>query len=136
MPISLRKRCRTKNKVNLTEKIDIVHQVLCKLKPIKQVAKEYRVTASWVSAIVQKVKFQPKVLEELMAEQDRKTEYDGQVGEAIADMYKSKVYFSSVKYIQELLKEDYNLEVKPWRLMHLMHHNLGMRYKKVKGVSW
>ena len=28
------------------------------------------------------------------------------------------------------------VDLKPWRVMHILHHNLGMRYKKVKEISW
>ena len=41
---SHRRRSRTKNKVQLNEKIEIVHEVLCKLVPLKQVAKKHRIS--------------------------------------------------------------------------------------------
>ena len=43
-PISLRKKSRTKSKIQLEERIEIVHEVLCQFKPLKMVAKKQRKT--------------------------------------------------------------------------------------------
>ena len=43
---------------------------------------------------------------------------------------------SSVSYIREKVKEEFGLEMKQYKLMHLLHHHLGMQYKKVKPISW
>jgi len=55
IPIGHRKRRRTKNKLKLQEKICILHQVVCKFRPQKLVAKEYRISPGYVSTIVKKV---------------------------------------------------------------------------------
>jgi len=136
VPISHRKKCRTKNKVTLSEKIKIVHEVLCKLRPIAHVAKEYRIAATYVSTIVTKVKKKPSLLADLDDAVVFGEQMDQKVADAVVDMYKKNEYFNSVKYIQEKLKEDYDLEIKSWKLMHLLHHNMGMRFKKTKGISW
>jgi len=51
------------------------------------------------------------------------------------NMYKRGHYLSSIKLIQEKLKEDYDIKIKPWRLMHLLHHHMYMGYKKVNEIS-
>lgn len=28
------------------------------------------------------------------------------------------------------------MEIKRWKLAHLMHHNMGMQYKKVNDIAW
>ena len=58
------------------------------------------------------------------------------MSDAVAEMYQRDDYLSSVKHIQEKLKEEFGLEMKPSKLMHLLHHHMGMRYKKVKAISW
>ena len=40
----------------LSEKFSIVHQAVCQLRPLKSLAKEYRISESYVSLIVQKVR--------------------------------------------------------------------------------
>ena len=55
---------------------------------------------------------------------------------ALAAMYERDEYLSSVKYIQQKLADEFSLKLKPWKLMHILHHHLGMKYKKVKAVSW
>ena len=51
-------------------------------------------------------------------------------------MYKAKEYFSSVEHMRTKLKEQFGLHLKPWKLMHILQHHLGMRYRKVKAISW
>ena len=51
-------------------------------------------------------------------------------------MYKREEYLDSVKYIQGRLQEELGLFMKPSKLMHLLHHHLGMRYKRVQEISW
>ena len=103
IPGSHRKRSRTKNKLTLSEKILIVHQVVIQLKPLKQVAKEHRVTASYISLIVQKVKKNPKLLSELTTAAEERTQRMEEIGAAVVDMYKKNEYLNSLKYIQEKL---------------------------------
>ena len=72
VPAAHRKRSRTKNKLKLSEKIQIVHQVVCQLKPMRQVAKEHRITQGYVSIIVKKVRKNPNLLDELAASEEER----------------------------------------------------------------
>ena len=51
-------------------------------------------------------------------------------------MYHQDEYFNSVSRIRAKLIDDYGEDVKPWKIMHIMQHNMGMRYKKVKEISY
>ena len=51
-------------------------------------------------------------------------------------MYQKNEYFSSIKFIQRRLQEEYGLRIKEWRLGHILRHHLNMKYKKVHEVSW
>ena len=51
-------------------------------------------------------------------------------------MLESKEFLSSTQYIQLRLKEEHRLEVQESRLVRIMHQEMGMRYKKVKPISW
>ena len=95
-----RHRSRTRNKIELPEEIQIVHQVLCQMKPLRQVAKEHRVTIGCISNIVKRVRGNSNHLRDRLAEvavADKKKE---DVSSALADMYKRNEYLGSVKYIQ------------------------------------
>jgi hypothetical protein len=61
-PISHRKKCRTKSKIELKEKIEIVHEVLVQLMPQKMVARKHRVSQCHISLMLKKVKDNPKIL--------------------------------------------------------------------------
>ena len=58
------------------------------------------------------------------------------VAAAVVDLYKRDEYLNSVQYIRERIQEEHGIEIKPWKLMHLLHHHMGMRYKRVKEISW
>ena len=89
-PIPHRKKSRTKSKIELREKIEIVHEVLIQLLPLNHVARKHRVCSSWVGKIVKKVKDKPKLLSELIASQDEKRLLTEQVSEAIVEMHQKK----------------------------------------------
>jgi len=89
-----------------------------------------------VSIIVTKVKKKPSLLADLSDAVVFGEQMDQKVADSVVDMYKRKEYFNSVKYIQEKLKDDYGVEIKSGKLMHLMHHNMGMRFKKTQSISW
>ena len=72
-PGSHRHRSRTKSKIELSERIKIVHEVVCQLKPLKQVAKEHRVTPSWISSIVTKSRKNPNLLRERSCQAEEAT---------------------------------------------------------------
>ena len=100
------------------------------MNPVKQVAKKHRTSQSWVCNIVSKVKKRPSLLDELAAVREEKKQLDDKVSTSIVEMYQRDEYFSSVRRIRTKLKEDYDIDIKPARLMHIMHHNMGMNDSK------
>ena len=91
----------------MEEKIEIVHEVLCKLNPLKMVAKKHRVSQSWIWNIVRKVKKQPNLLSELIAVREEKKQLNEKVSESIIDMYNQDEHFSSIQLLQSQLKDQY-----------------------------
>ena len=89
-----------------------------------------------ISTIVAKVRKQPKLLDELVAVREEKEQFSEKVIDGVVEMYKAKEYFSSVEHMRTKLKEQFGLHLKPWKLMHILQHHLGMRYRKVKAISW
>ena len=134
--MSHRKKCRTKNKIGLAEKIHMVHQVLHQHISVQSVAKEHRVTSACVSNLVKLCNKNHNLLRELVAAREESELMKEEACGAIVNMYQRGNYLSSIKCIQAKLLEDHDIRIKPWTLMHLLHHQLGMKYKKVKEVSW
>ena len=48
-PVACRKKGKGRAKLTTTEKIDIVHQIINQHYPAKDVAKEFRITVSYVT---------------------------------------------------------------------------------------
>ena len=51
-------------------------------------------------------------------------------------MYSQGEYLSSASVIKTKLKEKYDADIQKRPLIKLMHSHLGMRYKRVKEISW
>ena len=66
-PAPARKKGSKRAMLTQSEKLAIVHAVVVKLKKLKDVAKEYRVTVSTVGVLVHKARRKPKFIEELFA---------------------------------------------------------------------
>ena len=67
VPIDKRKRCRSKNKLSVEEKITIVHQVICQKFKHADIAKEHRITHGYVSLLALKASKNRKFIEELLS---------------------------------------------------------------------
>ena len=50
-------------------------------------------------------------------------------------MHEKDEYLSSVQYIRERLDEEFGVQLKPWRLMHILQHHMRMKYSRVKEIS-
>ena len=71
-PIDMRKRTRCRRRLSIEDKITVVRQALLEKLSQKDIAKEHRVTIGAVSASVGKALKNPKFLQELITERDRK----------------------------------------------------------------
>ena len=58
--------------MTIAEKIEIVHKVVIEHELQKDVAREYRVKNGVILQIIRKVRKRPQLLDELVAERDRK----------------------------------------------------------------
>ena len=56
--------------------------------------------------------------------------------EAITECLRQDGYLSSVKDLKERLKREYGLDIKPWRLLGLIHREMNMKYKRVQAITW
>ena len=118
------------------EKIRIVHKVIFQMLPLKDVAKEFRISQQYVSILANKTRRNPKFLGDLIEEQERRSLEAKKVREAIEECLRQNGYLGSVKDIQKILEQDYELKIKAHRLLYLLHKELNMKYKRIEAISW
>ena len=93
-----------------SEKLAIVHAVVVKLKKVKDVAKEYRVTVSTVGVLVSKAKRKPQFIKELFAKQDLREVKRALVEEVVKEMVDKNVFIDSCQAIIAKIKGPEQLE--------------------------
>ena len=70
--IDRRKRSRKGSKLSLTEKVQIVHQAVVQKLLHKDIAKEHRITAAYVTILQRQAIRNPKFIAELVSLRDAK----------------------------------------------------------------
>ena len=137
-PVTIGRRRRVRKRANLTigEKVAIVHSIIVDLNTMSDVAKEYRVTVACISNLVRAAKKVPGFLRELHDKQIRKEESKDKLFKVILDMLQNDEYLSSVRFIKDQVATVHNIHIKENQLTRLMVQDFGMKYKKVKDISY
>ena len=78
-----RRRTKMRRNLTLAEKVDIVKRVKFEWKTYAEVAKEFRVTVSAVSAVMSKLRQNPKYLKELADHNYQRDKGRQLIGEAV-----------------------------------------------------
>ena len=99
----MRKCRRSGKKLSLSEKILIVHQAVVLKYHHKDIAKEHRITASYVTKLQSKALKNKKFIAELMSIQDRKQNLDCQIKEVVKKMNQTDEFIDSVESLKEKL---------------------------------
>ena len=122
--------------MTVADKVNIVHKVIIQGHPNKDVAREYRVTASYVSTLVQKARKKPKFLSEMVQEQLDEDANRENIRESIKAFKETCDYVDTVKEIREHIKKKHQLETKPSVVKSILRNDLRMRYKRIVPLSW
>ena len=127
---------RNRRNLSIDEKVAIIHSIIVDLNTMTDVAKEYRVTVACVSNLVRVAKKVPGFLRELQDKDYRKQESKDKIFKIILDMLQNGAYLSSVRFIRDQIQKLHKIEIKESQMKQLMVQDFGMRYKKVKEISY
>ena len=84
---------------------------------------------------MKKVNNNPRVFEELIAKRDEKARERTLVGEKISELNRQDQVISSIPSLSKYLKEEFEMEKKPWELARILKEDLGMQYRRIKPLS-
>ena len=88
-----------------------------------------------VSQYVKKVKKDPDLLDQLVAQRGQKERRKESICEYICDLNNKGSVISSTRSLQSKLKEEKDMELKRNYLAQILKDNVGMRYKKIKPIT-
>ena len=88
-----------------------------------------------VSQYVKKVKKDPDLLDQLVAQRGQKERRKESICEYICDLNNKGSVISSTRSLQSKLKEEKDMELKRNYLAQILKENVGMRYKKIKPIT-
>ena len=74
-------------------------------------------------------------LDDKIKAEDAKTARHQQIKDKMDSMLKEHTFIDSVAMVKEKLSEESSMSWKSWEIRHVMRHDMGMRYKKIKPVS-
>ena len=83
-----RKRGSNRPKLTTQVKIQIVHKILCQHHPVKEVAKEYRISQQYASALGIKAKKKPGFLSEIAANDQLRLDFKEKVAVEVNEYIK------------------------------------------------
>ena len=74
------------------------------------------------------MKLNPDIFDEARAKKDEKDRERAFVAEKIAELNKEDQVIKSIPSLEKYLKENFNIEKKPWELAKILKEDLGMQY--------
>ena len=135
VPVGSRQRRRRRGSLTLADKVDICHKVLVQFQHWKEVAKEHRVSLAVVSVLIKKAKKNPSFCEALHEKEVTKVLQRAQAADVIKGMISTDTFIDSAAQVQAELKSKAGLEYNQRQVQVMLRRDLGMSYKKVKGVA-
>ena len=109
--IDLRKRSRKKGPLKLSDKIDIVHQVVQQHVPTKVVAKKHRVTQGYVSLLVSKCRKKPRFLLMLHEKEQENQALVDRLQKAIVGVHLEGHVIQSADELRKKLEHETEMEM-------------------------
>ena len=122
-------------RVTLSEKIELVHKVICGYHTHEYVAREMKLSRSTVSELVRKVRKNPELLHELREKKEEENIRRKEIVETIDTMNNNNQIISSIKELQEIFKNEKHMEVKQREMSAIIKNELRMSYRKIKEIS-
>jgi hypothetical protein len=109
-PVLCRKRRQNRVLLKLTDKLDIVHQVIVKHKMVVTVAKEYRVTQNTVRILVAKAKKKPKMMDELLCRQDMQQTKEEIILAVVNRLIESDAFIDSCAFVHKQVNQEHMIQ--------------------------
>ena len=134
--INCRRRGGKRPKLTAADKLDIVYKYVVDKIPAGSIAREFKISAAYVSILVKKSEKNNNFFDEMMQQRNDAKELNNTVKISIREYLKHGIHLGSVEEIRKKLHEDKGIEIKDPKLLHIMHKEIGLRYKRVADVSW
>ena len=95
------------------------------------IAREYRITSARVSQIVNKVRRNKHVLEEMRSADVRKSDRRSTIRQVIEQMVVQTDHVSSIDEVRWILRHELEMNVKRWEVARVLKEDLQMSYRRI-----
>ena len=112
-----------------------MHQVLVLHRLQRDVASDFRMSASFVSALCKKAEKKRGFLQELMNARDDKAEKAKDIQNTVDEMNNSNVFIDSAASIKKHLSDIMGIESDEKEIRRILNQEMGMKYRKIVPVS-
>jgi hypothetical protein len=112
-----------------------VHRVLVLHRLQRDVASDYRMSASFVSALCKKAEKKRGFLQELMNARDDKAEKAKDIQNTVDEMNNSNVFIDSAASIKKHSSDIMGIESDEKEIRRILNQEMGMKYRKIVPVS-
>jgi transposase len=101
----------------------------------RDVASDFRMSASFVSALCKKAEKKRGFLQELMNARDDKAEKAKDIQNTVDEMNNSNVFIDSAASIKKHLSDIMGIESDEKEIRRILNQEMGMKYRKIVPVS-
>ena len=110
-------------------------KVLVDFDKLAEVAKEFRVSVSYISSIVSKIKKNKAAFDELYAKMEEKQETRKAVQTTLLSLIEQHHFIDSAKSVRQLVKDSQSKEVTIRKVREVMREDCEMSYRSIKRIS-
>ena len=130
-----RSKSRGGKHLSITEKIQIVHDVIVQHKLLREVAADYQITVSEVSLLSRKAQKNKKFLKDLISQKEESESRKSIIELKLRELNQGNAFLDSAQSVKATLKKDLGLEASEFEIKKIMREELGMRFRKVIPIS-
>jgi len=122
--------------LTLTDKVSIVHSVMVDNESYDDAARKHKVSIRLINFLVQKVKKNPKLFDEMAAEMEHQQLMHDNIKEVTLGMIEQDAVIDKAEMVAINVKRDYDFKPSNKLVRQVFRQDLGMKYQKLKKLAY
>ena len=130
-PVGLRRRGKHRAKITIDDQLEIAKKAILDCEPVRDLAKEYRVSQSRISNIISQARKKPEILRERISREAEKAERNEDLVGFIEDKLQSGEVVQRAEDVKLAYEAETGISFKVHQIRSVMKDLLGLRYNKI-----
>ena len=122
--------------LSLMDKVSIVHSVMVDNESYDDAARKHKVSIRLINLLVQKVKKNPKLFDEMAAEMEHQQLMHDNIKEVTLGMIEQDAVIDKAEMVAINVKRDYDFKPSNKLVRQVFRQDLGMKYQKLKKLAY